>query len=132
MEFWLGPSWRDIARPTKRISEYVSRLNDVIFESVPLFVAHQYTRYLGDLSGGQYIGQRFRTAYGLDDGRGAEFYVFEQIDKPRRFKERYRETVDSYGFSDDEVALMEAEIRTAYRLNNQAALDLEELVAEAS
>ncbi|OUZ07612.1 hypothetical protein BHE97_16030 [Aeromicrobium sp. PE09-221] len=131
LEFWLGPSWNEQVIATPRIAAYVDRLNEVIFDSVPLFVAHQYTRYLGDLSGGQSIGKRFRKAYELTDWRGAEFYRFEQIDDPRAFKDRYRAALDSYGFTADEIALMEDEVRTAYRLNNRAALDLEELLGEA-
>lgn len=131
LEFWLGPSWRERVAATPRIAAYADRLNEVIFDSVPMFVAHQYTRYLGDLSGGQSIGKRFRKAYELTDGRGAEFYRFERIDDPRVFKGRYREALDSYGFTADEMTSMEDEVRTAYRLNNQAALDLEELLGEA-
>jgi hypothetical protein len=42
----------------------------------PLLLAHAYVRYLGDLSGGQIIGDRIKRAYGLKDKEGIAFYDF--------------------------------------------------------
>lgn len=41
-----------------------------------LLLAHAYVRYLGDLSGGQAVARRVRTAYGLAPGEGTRFYAF--------------------------------------------------------
>lgn len=43
-------------------------------------LAHSYVRYLGDLSGGQFIRRRITKAYGLeDDGLGTKFYDFNKL-----------------------------------------------------
>ncbi len=46
-----------------------------------------HDRYLGDLSGcGQVIGQLMQRHFGFDTN-GVGFYLFEQIAKPKEFKE---------------------------------------------
>src|SRR5688572_29291552 len=52
--------------------EYCERLRAVAFDRPWGFIAHHYTRYLGDLSGGQYLGPAIARAYGLD-GDGHRF-----------------------------------------------------------
>ena len=51
-------------------------------ESPELLVAHQYTRYLGDLFGGQMMGGMARSSLKLDDALGtlaaAIFLFFQQ------------------------------------------------------
>ena len=50
------------------------------------FVAHHYTRYLGDLSGGQAIGRLMKRHFGFETN-GILFYLFDQIADPKAFKE---------------------------------------------
>lgn len=130
LEFWWGPRWRDRLESTPGIREYVDRIVEVASASVPGYVAHQYTRYLADLSGGQTIGRLVRESYDLGDGPGARFYEFTEIDDPKAFKDHYRTLLDAEGFSEDEIVLMENEVRRAYALNNAAFRDLEDRFEE--
>ena len=57
------------------------------------FVAHHYTRYLGDLSGGIFIGRVMQRRFGFDTN-GIGFYLFADIADPRAFKDVYREQLD--------------------------------------
>lgn len=57
------------------------------------YVAHHYTRYLGDLSGGQAIGRVLDREFALE-GRGTDFYRFESIPKVKLYKDDYRARVD--------------------------------------
>ena len=41
--------------PSPRLLDYVNRINQISEEKPELLVAHAYTRYLGDLSGGQIL-----------------------------------------------------------------------------
>lgn len=56
------------------------------FPASSLLLAHAYVRYLGDLSGGQYIRRRIAKVYGLSDahdsskGDGVRFYIFKNSD----------------------------------------------------
>ncbi|MEK4241532.1 biliverdin-producing heme oxygenase [Janibacter sp. FSL W8-0316] len=57
-------------------------------------LAHHYVRYLGDLSGGQIIARMVQRHYGIDPA-GLRFYHFEEIPKPKPYKDAYRATLDS-------------------------------------
>ncbi|GAA2074804.1 biliverdin-producing heme oxygenase [Aeromicrobium halocynthiae] len=95
---------------------YVARLQTCHDHPVR-FVAHHYTRYLGDLSGGRAIGAIVRREFGLGDGPGAEFYRFEAIDKPKPYKDAYRRRLDALPL--DAAGRQEAlgEVKRAFALN---------------
>ena len=63
-------------------------------------------RYLGDLSGGQFIRRRIAKAYGLEDSSGLSFYEFRPLagagsaavagaGEMKRIKEWYREGMNA-------------------------------------
>lgn len=93
-----------------------------------LLVAHHYTRYLGDLSGGQAIGRILDRTFGLE-GRGLAFYDFPEIPKPKPYKDAYRARLDALGLSAGERAEVVAEVRTAFRLNQALFAELGEHLA---
>ena len=68
-----------------------------------LLVAHHYTRYLGDLSGGQAIGRILDREFELG-GRGISFYAFPEIPKPKPYKDAYRARLDALGTDAEEKA----------------------------
>jgi len=82
-----------------------------------LYVAHHYTRYLGDLSGGQVIGKKLAREYGLVNGQGTEFYVFRQIPKPKLYKDRYRATLNSLPVTEAQADGIVEEVRRVFNLN---------------
>ena len=93
------------------------------------FVAHHYTRYLGDLSGGQHIGRVVARHYGLTPDHGGRFSRFESISDPSAFKDAYRRSLDAAPWDHDERQEVVEEIRTAYRLNTAVFDDLARHVA---
>lgn len=84
------------------------------------FVAHHYTRYLGDLSGGQYIGRAAQRHL----GGGVDFYRFAAILDPRGYKIAYRAKLDAIALVLDaeERARLVTEVIAAYACNT-ALLD---------
>lgn len=80
------------------------------------FVAHHYTRYLGDLSGGQAIGRILGRSYGLDRD-GLAFYRFDAIAKPKPYKDAYRARLDALPLTPQEQVAVVDEVRVAFRLN---------------
>lgn len=131
--YWIGPDWEREVRgryATPGINAYVARLREVAGSSVPHFIAHHYTRYLADLSGGFMIAKMFRDSYQVEDEAGTSFYSFDRIPDPRAFKDRYRELLDELPFTSQEKAIVAAEVKLAYDHNNRAGADLEERFAE--
>ena len=88
-----------------------------------LLAAHHYTRYLGDLSGGQAIGRILDRAFELD-GAGIAFYDFPEIAKPKIYKDGYRARLDALGLSDAEIARVVDEVKVAFRLNQALFTEL--------
>lgn len=86
-----------------------------------LVVAHHYTRYLGDLSGGQAIGRTLERTFALD-GAGTAFYRFEAIGRLRPYKDAYRARLDGLATTQDDAERVVAEVQVAFALN-QALLD---------
>jgi heme oxygenase len=115
LRFLIGPAWRQRISPLPATERYRERLRAVAFDRPAGFVAHHYTRYLGDLSGGQYLGPAIAQAYGLT-GDGHRFFTFEGVDPPA-FRGRYRALLDEVAWSPAEQDAFLAEVSEAYRLN---------------
>lgn len=123
----FGEQWRETIQPTAGTAAYAARIREVGAERwVPGFIAHHYTRYLGDLSGGQMIAQRVAQQHGFVDGQGVEFYDFTALGSIADFKERYRGALDELGrqLDDAERARTLDEVRAAYQFNTQIFADL--------
>lgn len=88
------------------------------------FVAHHYTRYLGDLSGGQVIRSRMKLHYGLTD-ETLSFYVFDGIEKLKRFKDDYRVALDALPFDDAARERLLDEAVRAFEFNEALFADLD-------
>lgn len=87
----------------------------------PAYVAHHYTRYLGDLSGGQAIGRILDRTFGME-GQGLSFYSFETIEKPKVYKDGYRAALDAIELDDAGRARLIEEVQVAFR-HNQALFE---------
>lgn len=81
-----------------------------------LYIAHHYTRFLGDLSGGQVIGRVLTRTYDMSGG-GVEFYAFDDIPKPKPYKDGYRARLDALPLTDAEKARVVDEVKVAFQLN---------------
>ncbi|MGH3431963.1 MAG: heme oxygenase (biliverdin-producing) [Thermocrispum sp.] len=123
LRFLLGPEWEAAALPNQATAEYCSRINEVSADWPGGFVAHHYTRYLGDISGGQVIRSRLRTHYGIT-GDGARFYDFSALGSPAAFRRRYRGLLDSAGWDEAERARIVAEAQLAFDHNAAVFADL--------
>ena len=104
-----GADWATRYRPTAAAEAYAARITELA-RTAPLgLVAHAYTRYLGDLSGGQILK---RT-----DGAGTAFYDFPGIPDPDRFKQRWRAALDALPLSAAEADFVVAEALGAFDAN---------------
>jgi heme oxygenase len=123
LEFLLGPHWAERIVASPATVAYRNRLRSVAHRP-SAFVAHHYTRYLGDLSGGQFLGPAIARSYRLQ-GDGHRFFVFDGV-RPPAFRTRYRRMLDAIGWPPAEEAAFVAEVSAAYRLNIAVLAELKE------
>ena len=123
LTYLMGDGWRDLITPLPATEAYVGRLDEVASTSAGAFVAHHYTRYMGDLSGGQFIAKLVRQAYELEGTQGTDFYVFDIADLPA-FKDEYRRRLDEAPWGPDERRAVVDEVTRAYELNRDLLADL--------
>jgi heme oxygenase len=120
-----GPGWRTHAAPLPATAAYAARVAECAASWPAGYVAHHYTRYLGDLSGGQIIRDKAEKTWGFArKGDGVRFYVFEQIPNPAAFKRGYRELLDAVDVDDLEKRRIVEECRRAFALNTEVFREL--------
>ncbi|GGO80075.1 biliverdin-producing heme oxygenase [Wenjunlia tyrosinilytica] len=113
-----GPGWRRRLEPLPVTAVYAARIREVAEEWPAGYVAHHYTRYLGDLSGGQIIRSIAERRWGLDHrGDGVRFYVFTSIPNPAEFKREYRALLDGLPVDEVEKQRVIEECRRAFGFN---------------
>ena len=66
-EYFYGDDWAKTIYPTEACQQYVNRIREVAHDQTELLVGHHYTRYLGDLSGGQILRNIAKNALKLND-----------------------------------------------------------------
>ncbi len=132
MEYFYGENWKeDIAPPSAgtvayvgRIRELVADMNDESDEETSkksllyLFVAHQYTRYLGDLFGGQMMGNMASRSMDLpQDGSGTAFYTFDNVPSTKDFITDWYTTLNDLGISPKQQQEIVDEANLVFDLN---------------
>jgi heme oxygenase (biliverdin-producing, ferredoxin) len=85
LRYLLGDKWRAKVRPLPSTSHYVHRIDTVAATWNAGFVAHHYTRYLGDLSDGHIIRTLMQRQFGFDSD-GVEFSCSTRSCDPSRSK----------------------------------------------
>lgn len=100
-------------------ADYVARL-EATADWAGGYVAHHYTRLMGDLSGGQYIGRAMARNH---PDVALSFYDFGDLDVTA-IKDAYRATLDAAPWDDAERARVIEEIHAAYELNTRLFADL--------
>lgn len=124
LAFLIGDDWREQIQPLPATKAYVERIEQVGRTWVGGFVAHHYTRYLGDLSGGLFIGKLMSRRFGFETN-GVGFYLFGDIADPAAFKDAYREQLDAAPWDEAERERVIAEVLAAYQFNTDVFADLQ-------
>lgn len=119
LDYWAPGAARQVESPAARM--YRDRLAGASWGGA--LVAHHYTRYLGDLSGGQAIGKILDRTFELD-GAGLAFFDFPV--RPKPYKDAYRARLDDLGLGDDAIDRAVDEVRVAFSLNQAVFAELAE------
>ncbi|MFC4120204.1 heme oxygenase (biliverdin-producing) [Nonomuraea zeae] len=126
-----GPGWRDRIAPSKSTRTLVARIHQVA-DWPGGYIAHHYTRYLGDLSGGQFIRMELQKIYGYAKGGGVDFYIFDELGSLPRFKTEYRARLDELELDEREQQRIIREVKLAYQLNTEVLTELLHVVKAAA
>ena len=103
--------------PSEACNTYCYRLNEISEKDPYLLIAHHYTRYIGDLSGGQILKGIAKKALNPPEGEGLHFYDFPMIDDAKAFKTDYRAVLDGLEVNEHQVNTLITEANYAFRLN---------------
>ena len=120
LAWWPGHDDRPVRSPA--LEAYVERLDEAAAQP-ELLVAHHYTRYLGDLAGGQAIAQALRRAYRLAD-EGLGFYSFPEVHSVVRYRQAYRARLDALSLPSGQRRRVVEEVRIAFALNTAVFTEL--------
>ena len=131
LAYLIGDDWASTIAPLPTTERYVARIEEVGAQGwAGGVIAHHYTRYLGDLSGGQAIRRLMQRHFGFETN-GVGFYLFDQIADPREFKSTYREQLDAVDWDGAERERVIDEVLLAYRFNTELFDDLSRAKAAA-
>jgi heme oxygenase len=125
VDFWLGSSSTTIDNHTTTMppisqatQDYLDRIQHCCQTNPLLLLAHAYTRYLGDLSGGKILARVARRALNLqpsDDGLA--FYEFEHVKSAKVFKDDYRKALNLLNLTQVQIHQLVQEANIAFGLN---------------
>ena len=115
--------------PLPATAAYAARIRECVETWPAGWVAHHYTRYLGDIAGGQAVGTLLRRHYGLT-GDGNRFYDFTDLGPAVPFRARYRALLDGAGWDAAERDRVVEESRHAFGLNVAMFAELADTVPQ--
>ena len=117
LEYYYGPDWKDKQEPSEACNTYCYRINEIAEKDPYLLVAHHYTRYIGDLSGGKILKEITARVLKPPAGKGLDFYEFPSIPNAKLFKQNYRAVLDNLGVDSSQENALITEANYAFRLN---------------
>lgn len=117
LQYYYGQDWQLLIEPSDAAQIYINRIHEIGNHHPELLIAHAYTRYMGDLSGGQILKNIAKSAMQLSGDQGTEFYIFRDIADEKDFKKKYRSSLDSVPINDERISLIISEANVAFNLN---------------
>ena len=115
LRYYYGVMWRDKIQPSQATKNYVKRIQVIAQQTPYLLVAHHYTRYMGDLSGGQILASITKKALNLTT-EGLKFYEFD-IPNMKEYKDKYRQSLNDLNMSEVQTSMLIDEANYAFKLN---------------
>ena len=119
----IGGDW-----PTQLVASPATRLHADHIRELALtwpggYLAHHYTRFMGDLSGGRLLAKTAQRVYGFTDA-GVRFYRFDEIASARAFKDSYRSLLDRAPWTEAERERILDEASLSFRMTGAMLDDL--------
>ncbi|MDB9374936.1 heme oxygenase (biliverdin-producing) [Nodularia sphaerocarpa] len=125
LSYYFGANWREQIQLSPAGEAYVQRIREISQTAPELLIAHSYTRYLGDLSGGQILKNIAVTAMNLSENQGTAFYEFADIPDEKAFKAQYRQNLDELPLDEATGDRIVDEANAAFGMNMKMFQELE-------
>ena len=125
LHFYYGDCWQSQITASPATQAYIKQIQDLANTEPELLIAHAYTRYMGDLSGGQILKGIAQRAMGLADGQGTAFYEFDDIANEKEFKAIYRQRLDDLPLSAATIDRIVEEANAAFVMNMRLFQEIE-------
>ncbi|ACK65440.1 Heme oxygenase [Rippkaea orientalis PCC 8801] len=123
--YYYGANWRNEIVLSEAGEAYVQRIHELANSAPELLVAHSYTRYLGDLSGGQILKKIAERAMNLGEDGGTAFYEFPTISDEKAFKNKYRQSLNELPIDQTTADRIVDEANAAFGMNMKMFQELE-------
>jgi heme oxygenase len=111
-----GPDWENALPLLPAGEQYGRRIATSATGGGTGLIAHAYTRYFGDLSGGQVLKRLLERSLGLQP-RQLSFYEFPKIKDKELFKQSYRRAIDAGAALIADIETVVGEAMAAFELN---------------
>lgn len=125
MKYYFGEEWEKKISPSKATKKYVGRIKTISKENPKLLIAHQYSRYLGDLFGGQMMGAMATRSLNLSEGAGIRFYQFDEIDDTNEYITNWYSKLNALDLTNEEKQAIVDEANHVFALNIEIFNELE-------
>ncbi|CAO3610507.1 unnamed protein product [Cunninghamella blakesleeana] len=130
LEYFYGKELvKQVIQPkniTPAVQQYLNAMDKACEKEPSLLIAHSYSRYLGDLSGGQILAKRLKKSIlHLDEKdssswetkEGLKFYHFDQLGNQAEFKDFYRQRLNGAQVNAEQRDLIVKEAVHSFELN---------------
>jgi len=131
LKFFYGNNWLIQIKPSPAAKVYVARVQEVAATKPYLLVAHQYTRYLGDLFGGQMMSGMASRSLDLANRDGTAFYKFDDISSAKDFISEWYNCLNGLELMDEQKQEIVDEANRVFDLNIGILQELEGSAAKA-
>ena len=125
MSIYYGSDWQQQISRSPATKAYIQRIQEIAATAPELLIAHSYTRYLGDLSGGQILQGIVQRSLNLPAKKGSAFYLFDDIADEKQFKADYRQRLDALPIDEATAEKIVDEANAAFELNMKVFQELE-------
>ncbi|KAM8961156.1 heme oxygenase 2 [Pelodytes ibericus] len=128
LRYFYGDDWENTIRSSEATQAYVDRIHHLGRHQPELLVAHAYTRYMGDLSGGQILKKVAQRALHLPStGEGIQFYVFDNVTNTQQFKQLYRARLNTLDLDTETKQSLVEEANRAFQFNMKVFEELDKI-----
>lgn len=124
-EDYLECNWNMLSKPISSTKKYLKETHNLTGGITSLMVFHPYTRYIEDLSVGQFLKTTAQRAMTLGERHGLHFYVFDAIPDAKISNVNCRPILDSLPIDQFMAERIVKEPKNAFHFNMLMFKELE-------